>query len=526
VLVGGALKTMDPNRPTAEALAVRGGRIVAVGGDDEIRAHIGARTRVVELAGRSVTPGLADGHAHLYGLGVALESVSLRGIGSESEAAAVIAEAAVGRPVGEWITGRGWDQNLWSPQTFPTRAALDAVVPDHPVAVRRVDGHALWANSSALALTGVSASTPDPSGGRILRDASGEPTGVLVDNAMDLIDAHLPSATADVRERRILAAAQVAIAHGLTAVHEMGIDQETTAVYRSLADAGRLPLRIHGLASYEALGTEGLRAQAPLVDDGDDFFALRAVKAFADGALGSRGAALLAPYSDDPSNVGLLLTSGDDLVHIAEVAAEHGWQLAVHAIGDRANRLVLDTYEQVMDRRPGRDLRFRIEHAQVLAAEDIPRFGRLGVLASMQPTHCTSDMPWATDRVGPERARGAYAWRKLLMSDARIVAGSDFPVEEVSPLLGVYAAITRQDAHGQPADGWHPDQRLTLDEAIGAFTIEPAFAAFVETQRGRLAPGYVADITVFDRRLVADATLLQTRVSLTIVNGQIVYEPR
>jgi predicted amidohydrolase YtcJ len=514
---------MQPDAPRAEAVAIRAGRIAAVGTTAEIRALAGPRTRVIELGGRPVIPGLVDAHCHLYGLGVSLESLSLRGLKSPEAVAQRVADAAAGRPEGEWITGRGWDQNLWTPPEFPARAALDAAAPRHPVALRRIDGHALWANAAALRAAGVGRDTPDPPGGKIFRDAQGEPTGVLIDAAMDLVEAKVPPDPPAVRERRILKAAHLAVSLGLTGVHEMGIDDGTVAVYRALAQAGRLPLRVVAYLSGEGQ-IEGLRARRPDADpDGAAMFVLRGVKLFSDGALGSRGAALLAPYSDDPGNVGLTVTPPPELARAARIAAETGFQLAVHAIGDRANREVLDAFAAA-GAGPGRDLRFRVEHAQVVAPEDIARFAQLGVIASMQPTHATSDMPWAEARVGPSRIRGAYAWRSILATGAHMAFGSDFPVEEPSPLLGLVAAITRQDLEGRPAGGWLPEQRLTLEEALRAFTVEPAFAAFAEQHRGRIAPGLVADLTVFDRELVAERKILETEADWVIVGGRVVRE--
>jgi len=523
VLLGGTVMTMTPDRPTATALAITGNVIVAVGSDADMRPFIGEGTRVIALEGRSVTPGLVDGHAHLYGLGRSLASVSLRGLDSEQAAAAAVGAAAGALPQGDWVTGRGWDQTLWSPANFPDKASLDAVVSDRPVFVRRVDGHAGWANSQALALAGVTGDTPDPAGGRIVRDAAGAPTGVLVDNAMDLVESKIPAPSAAARRAAIQAAAKLAVSVGLTGVHEMGISDETAAVYRELAADGELPLRVYAFLAYEPGMEDELETRKRYLDDGDSVFVLRAIKLFADGALGSRGAALLAPYSDDPGNTGLVITDAAKLAHVAERAAAAGWQVGVHAIGDRANRETLDAFERAMAAHPDVDARFRVEHAQVLAAEDIPRFAALGVLASMQPTHCTSDMRWAQARLGDGRVEGAYAWRRVLDAGGRIVAGSDFPVEGVSPLLGVYAAVTRQDADGTPDGGWYPEQRLTLDEALRSFTVEPAFGAFAEARRGRLTPGYLADVTVFDRTLAADGSLLSTGVEMTLLGGRAVH---
>lgn len=523
VLTGGVVYTMDPARPRAEAVAVRGERVVAVGSSAEMKAFLGPRTRIVELGGRAVVPGLVDAHCHLYGLGVSLETLSTRGAKSPEEVARAVAEVAQKRASGEWITGRGWDQNLWTPAVFPDHRALDTAAPAHPVALRRIDGHALWANAAALRAAGIDRNTVEPSGGRILRDTAGEPTGVLVDAAMDLVESKIPPDPPEVRERRILRAAEHALSLGLTAVHEMGIDDTTVAAYRALARQGKLPLRVHAYLAGEGR-LEGLRGRVPDIDaTGTAMFVLRGVKIFADGALGSRGALLLAPYADEPAQSGLAIMDRPALGEAARNAADAGFQLAVHAIGDRANREVLDAFEAAGPGR-ARALRFRVEHAQIVSTEDIPRFGALGVLASMQPTHATSDMPWAPLRLGQTRLQGAYAWRTLLSAGARLVFGSDFPVEEPSPLLGLYAAVTRQDPEGHPPGGWMPAERLSLDEALRLFSAEPAYAAFVEANRGRLAPGFVADISVFDRDLVPDRTLLTTRAALSVVGGRVAYE--
>jgi predicted amidohydrolase YtcJ len=523
VLVGGDIVTNDPAQPRVRALALRGNRVLAAGTDEQIRALAGPETRVIELAGRSVTPGLVDGHCHLYGLGTARENVNLKGAASEKDAVALVVAAAAGKPAGEWITGRGWDQNPWGGE-FPTRATLDAALGDRPVALRRVDGHALWANGAALRKAGITKATPDPAGGKIIRDASGEPTGVFVDLAMDLVEKHVPAASAEARERRIRAAAAEAISVGFTGVHEMGIEDETVEVYRALARAGELPLRIDAyLEGSPAIATT--LAQRELEpDDGDAYFAVIGMKLYADGALGSRGAALAADYSDDPGNRGLWVTEPAALREAVVSATGAGWQVATHAIGDAAVTATLDAYEAAAAKQPGVDLRLRVEHAQIMTPADIERLAKLGVIASMQPTHATSDMPWAEKRVGPERIQGAYAWRKVLDAGGLIIAGSDFPVEETSPMFGLYAAVTRQDPAGQPAEGWYPAQRMTLDEAIYAFTAGPAVAYFVEEHRGRLVPGFVADVTVFDRPLVAGRELLDTGVAMTIVGGEVVYE--
>jgi predicted amidohydrolase YtcJ len=516
---------MDAKAPHATALAVRGERILAVGDDASVRALIGDKTRVVQLEGRSLTPGLSDAHCHLYGLGKSLESVNLRDIPTPEAAAAMVAEASKSLETGEWAVGRGWDQNLWPGESFPNHAILDAVASDRPVALRRVDGHALWANAIALEMAGIDKDTKDPPGGKILRDAEGNATGVLIDMAMDLVESKIPKPTTATIKRRIMVAAKEAASVGITSVHEMGISDEVANVYRALADEGRLPVRVYAFLAGDlptalALGKRNLEQDR----DGTQFFVMRAIKLFADGALGSRGAAMLAPYSDDKENRGLWLTEADDLEAAALAVADAGWQLGVHAIGDAGNRAVLDAFEAAYKANPSADLRFRVEHAQIVAKEDLPRFAALGVIASMQPTHATSDMPWAEERVGKDRIAGAYAWRTLLDSGAHLAAGSDFPVERVPPLLGVYAAVTRQDASGEPSGGWLPEQKMSLEEALVAFTRESAYAAFAEQNRGVLQAGFIADLTIYDRALAADSSLLKTSIDMTVVGGAVKFE--
>jgi predicted amidohydrolase YtcJ len=515
VLLGGDVRTMDPAHPHATAVAVRGDAIAAVGGDADVRPWIGASTKVVELHGASVTPGLVDAHCHLFGLGIALGGVQLDDASSEAEAVKRVRDAS---QVGEgWILGRGWDQNRWPGQKFPSRARLDAIA--RPVVMRRIDGHAIWANSAALRAAGVDAKTADPPGGKIVRDERGEPTGVLIDNAMELVEAKVPPLSLEQRRADIALAAKVAIATGITGVQEMGIDDTTAEAYRALDAAHELPLRVYAYHVGDPDHPGALGHPAPA----QGRFAMRGVKFFADGALGSRGARLYADYDDDHGNRGLWVTEPAQLGKAVDAAVAGGWQVAIHAIGDAGIGSVLDAYEAAERAHPG-DLRLRVEHLQVLAEKDLPRVVATHAIASMQPTHATSDMPWAEARVGKQRITGAYAWRTMLDHHVPVAFGSDFPVEEVGPLLGIYAAVTRQDAAGNPPGGWYPAQRMTLDEAITAFTRGAAYAEFAEKFRGTIAPGYNADLTVFDRPLAPDRSLLETRVQMTVVGGQIVYQ--
>jgi len=519
VLVGGDIWTMDPAHPKVAAVAWRGDQILAAGDDAAVRALAGPGTRVIDLHGRSATPGLIDAHCHLYSLGADLEHVSVRDLTSEAATVAVIAAAAKSRPADQWLIGRGWDQNRWPGQQFPTRAALDAAVSDRPVVLERIDGHAIWVNSVALQKAGITKATADPPGGKIVRGASGEPTGVLIDNAEALVVAKEPAATPEVREHRLRAAASVAIAAGLTAVHDMGIEEETADVYRKLAAAHQLPLRVHAFLTAPA-HLERL-ATPPAPPTGR--FEMRGVKFYADGALGSRGARLYDGYSDDPNNHGLWRTDPAMLARSVEAAVAGGWQVAIHAIGDAAVGSVIDAYLAAEKAHPG-DHRLRVEHTQVIAPKDVPRMIAAHAIASMQPTHATSDMPWAEARLGATRILGAYAWRTMLEHHIPVAGGSDFPVEQVPPILGIYSAVTRQDAKGMPPGGWYPAQRMTLSEAIDAFTHGAAYAEGAEDTRGVIAAGRHADFTVFSGALAPDRSLLDLHVDYTIVDGEIVYQ--
>lgn len=527
VFVGGDVWTNDPARPKVDAIAITNAHIAAVGTAGELAPWIGPTTVVIELGGRTLTPGLVDAHAHLHGLGHWSSMVSLRGAKSEADAVArVVAAPGPAQGGDEWVQGRGWDQNLWSPQAFPTKASLDAALPGRPIVLRRVDGHAMWVSAKTLAVAGITKATPDPAGGRIVRDAQGEPTGVLVDAAMDLVAAKIPADTAAQTEAKILAAQEMALTAGLTEIHDMGVTDEIVRAYRALDASGRLQLRVVAyLDGEKAKDATFFDGKAPDHDpDGTRRFAVVGVKLYADGALGSRGAALLAPYADEPSQSGLVVTPPETLTAVAKAALAGGWQVATHAIGDRGNRITLDAYEAAGV--TGKDARFRLEHAQVLALDDLPRLGKLGVIASMQPTHATSDMGWAEARVGPERIKGAYAWRSLLNAGAHLAFGSDFPVEEVSPLYGLWSATSRQDLDGKPEGGWRPEEKLTLEEAVAAFTSGAAYAVHQEAHRGRLAVGYVADLTIFDRPLLDGPALRENTAWMTIVNGQVAFDGR
>ena len=528
VLRGGVVHTVDARRPRAAAVAVRGDRVVAVGGDADVAPLVGPRTRVVELAGRAVVPGFDDAHAHLLGIGAQRLDVELTGARTFDEVVARVAAAVKERRPGEWVRGRGWHEGKWTAPArgavrgFPTHAALTAVSPDSPVVLERADGHAVLANARAMALRGVTRETKPPAGGEVIRDGDGTPTGVFVDNARSLVEP--PERTPEEKARALELAMDECLSKGVTSLTDAGASLETIALYRRVDARGGLRVRLNvmagGLGVMKALG-------APTVPPPGGMLTVRTVKVYADGAIGSRGAALLAPYDDDPGNRGLLVTPPDEILAAARWALAHGFQAGTHAIGDRANRVVLDAYETAFRERPDlKDPRFRVEHAQVLDPADIPRFGRLGVLASMQGIHCPSDRPWVPARLGEARLGGAYAWRKLLAAGARILNGTDAPVEDVSPLRNFHATVTRQDEHGNPPGGFDPDQRLTREEALRTMTLDAAYGSFEETVRGSIEPGKLADLVVLSQDILAvpDAKLLETEVDLSIVGGRVLHE--
>ena len=534
VLVNGKIYTVDNARPVASALAVGRGRILFVGSDAEARVLTNGSTNVIDLHGATVVPGIVDAHAHLLGLGNSLRRVELAGSTSYDEVIARVKSWSKDVKPGEWILGRGWDQNRWASKEFPTHNALSRAFPNNPVALTRVDGHALLANAKAMELARVSAATPDPTGGRIIRLPSGAPAGVFVDNAENLIARAIPASTPVDTRKAILAAIADCNRWGLTGIHDAGESAETIAIYEELAREGNYSLRNYVMlsdpgepGSPAALGNPYLR-RGPQSALYDGHLWVRAIKLYADGALGSRGAALLAPYTDEPTNSGLLVSRPEHIRAWAEAALRSGFQVNVHAIGDRGNRVVLDAFDSALRTVPAADHRFRIEHAQVLSAEDIPRFAKLGVIPSMQPTHQTSDMRWAEARVGPLRIRGAYAWRSLLNTGVVIPSGTDFPVEEVNPLLTFHAAVTRQDPTNWPVGGWYPEQKMTREEALQSMTIWPAYAGFQESVLGSLTPGKYADFVVLDRDImrIPDTEILGTRVVSTWIGGKRVYEAK
>jgi len=519
---GGIVVAGDSQSPRAGYAIYVGDGIVREVDDAAVIRKRHPKARVVDASGATILPGLTDAHGHLYGLGLKLDVVDLTETQSMDEVVARTKQRADRAAAGEWVQGRGWDQNDWPDKQFPTAAQIDAAITDHPVWLKRVDGHAGVANTAAMTAAGVTAATPDPSGGRIIRDASGNPTGVFVDEAQQLIESKIPPISFTLRKERVLKAAQTIAANGLTEMHDAGAEADTIRAVKELIDEKRFPIRVYMMVSDESALLTDWFARGPLMNYGGRL-TIRSVKVYADGALGSRGAALLAPYSDDPKNSGLIIADTAHIADVAKRAIAAGFQVNTHAIGDRGVRNVIDGYEQAG---VSPEKRFRIEHFQVVAPDDFARVARDGIIASMQPTHATSDMDWAEQRVGPQRIRGAYAWRTVLKSGGRLALGSDFPVEAVNPWFGIYSAVTRQDHHGNPRGGWYSDQRLTLPEAIRGFTADAAYAAFEETTRGTIEPGKLADFTIVEGDVYSTpaSELWKLKVRMTVVGGEIVYQ--
>jgi len=526
ILLHGRVHTLDPAIPDGTALAVAGDRIQKVGSDKEISALAGPGTKKLDLRGRSVIPGLVDAHLHLKDIGKALGELDLNGLTSAAEVVAKVADVAANAAPGAWIQGKGWDQNLWAVPEFPNAALLDTVSGDHPVALERVDGHALWVNQAALDAAGIGRFTPDPAGGKLIRDRStGKPTGILVDDARELVASKIPKPANETKQHWIEEAGAQLLKVGITSVHDAGILPEEINLYKMMVEAERLPVRVYAMLGGSNRKLPDYFAIPPLIGYGDRRFTFRAVKLGVDGALGSRGAALLAPYADDPKNWGLVTMPQEQVERITREALQHGFQVCIHAIGDRGNRIVLDAFERALAAVPAKDPRLRIEHAQILSSTDIPRFGKLGIIASMEPIHATSDMPWVPARLGEERLAGAYPWRSLLDSSARLAFGSDAPNDILSPFDGLFAAVTRQDHSLHPEGGWLPGQRLSREEALRAYTLGGAYAAFEENEKGTLTPGKLADLVVLDRDYfeVPDGEIWKLVVEMTLLGGKVVY---
>lgn len=534
ILHNGRVFLADSAGTVVQALAIRDGRVVAAGSAAEVEPFRGAATRDVDLAGRLVTPGFNDAHLHFAPGGASLINVNLLGTTTLAEVRSRVAEAAAQARPGEWIVGRGWDHTRlpaaeMGPGGWPTRATLDQAAPRNPVLLGRVDGHTSWANGEALRVAGITRQTRNPAGGEIVRDPrTGEATGILKESAEMLVARHVPAPTTAQTRRGVRAALDLAARTGVTSV-QTSADAVDVRVYRELHDADSLTVRIYAWHPLEWNTIRAFRELGVTAGSGDEWLRVGMVKGYTDGTLGSRTAYMLEPFHDDAHTRGLpqyTVAQLDSLVTAADAA---GLQVILHAIGDAANRQALDAFERAARVNGPRERRHRIEHAQVVDRQDIPRFRRLGVIASMQPTHATSDMRWVETRIGRERAvEGAYVWRSLLDAGARVVFGTDFPVEPLPPVEGIYSAVTRQSREepGMPPGGWLPEQRLSREDAIRLYTAAPAFGEWQEARKGTLQPGMLADLVVWDRDLltVPEADILKAEPVMTVVGGRVVYQ--
>ncbi|HOJ05185.1 MAG TPA: amidohydrolase [Bacteroidota bacterium] len=547
VIYNAQIHTMSADLPLANAMAISDGRIVAIGENEQILAGWNP-DQSIDMGGAHLFPGFIDAHAHLYGLGEEAVILMLHGTQSASEVLAMVRQRADSVEAGAWIRGRGWDQNDWPTAAFPTARQLDSVAADHPVMLVRIDGHAAWVNTRALRAAGINSETPDPDGGKILRDAKGEPTGILLDNAIELVRAHIPPPTEEELRTAFSSAIDRCLALGLTGAHDMGMRPEYVRSIESLIDDEVFPFRVVGYIdgtgdAWEELLNEGRR------EFGATQLVLAGLKLYADGALGSRGAWLLEDYSDEAGNRGIPITTMDSIVTQSKRALARGLQVCVHAIGDAAVRMVLDAYEVALGNAKSSTPPLRVEHAQVIDPTDVPRFARLGVVPSMQPVHCTSDMYWAEARLGATRIRNAYAWNALIEAGSWIPGGSDFPVERPDPLRGIYAAAFRMDDTGRPETqedieqffqidravphlaerykgGWFAAQRMSRTDAVRAFTIWAARAAGMDKHVGSLEKGKLADFVVVSHDLltISREDFLVAKVMSTWFEGRKVWE--
>lgn len=554
VFLNGNIYTMNERAPRAEAIAVTGDRIVFVGSNAEAKAYQGAETKTVDLGGKTVVPGLTDSHCHIFGIGERELTLNLEGTNTLEDFLAKVKERVSKTERGKWITGRGWIETFWKPPQFPTRADLDRIAPDNPVLLERADGHASIANSAALQIARIDKATPNPFGGEILRDKqTGEPTGMLLDHAQGLVEKHVPKPTEAERREAFVVGVRRELSLGWCQIQNAGSDLDDLPPMRQALEAGQARIRIYNAVYGPGPAAAALLRDGPALNQYSHRFTQRTIKVVFDGALGSRGAALLEPYADAPDTSGYLTQKEAELQPMLEEALRKGVQVETHAIGDRANRIILDLYEKaamnvdggrssatppsrnnaspgVAELRPPSkllaDARWRVEHAQILSAQDIPRFAKLGVIASMQPSHAISDLFFAPSRLGQERLAGAYAWQSLLKSGAVICAGSDAPVERGEPMIEFYAAVARKSIKGESLDGWHSEQAVSREQALKMFTVAPAFAAFEEKDKGSIEPGKLADLTVLtaDIMKIPEAEILKTTCAMTVIGGEIVFE--
>ena len=508
-------------------LAFRDNMVLGTGSEDDLRSEYPA-AQMINGEGNVMLPGLIDAHGHVMGLGYQQMNANVTGLSSLEETLDKVKKYARTYPEVQWIEGRGWNHTHWEINRFPTSTDLDKAVSDKPVWLRRVDGHAGWANSAAMEIAGITSDTEAPDGGKIIRDDNGNPTGVFIDAAMQLIEKHIPEPTEEEKQKALEMALERTKSVGLTGTHDAGIGPDTWELYKKIADKDKLTMRIYAMIGGGGSTFDELARKGPVESYGDEMLSLRSVKLYADGALGSRGAAMLEDYSDDAGNKGLLFKTEEEFEKTIHKTASAGFQTNVHAIGDRANRVVLNAFETVNEqlKDPGNSLRHRIEHAQIVAPEDIPRFKELNIIASMQPTHATSDMNMAGDRIGSERLEGAYAWQTFLEQGTVVASGSDYPVESANPFWGLYSAVTRQNHDGQPPEGWRTEEAMNRKQALKSFTVDAAYAGFNEDITGSLEEGKRADFILIDRDYftVPESEIYQTNILETWVDGRKVYD--
>lgn len=532
IFINGNVYTANDKQPHAQAVAVNKDRIASVGTNDEIKKYAGAQTKIIDLHGATMLPGLTDAHYHFIEVGEREMNFNLEGTKSLDELLSKLKERVAHAKPDEWITGTNWIETSWSPAKFPTRWDLDRVAPNHPVMLTRSDYHSVVVNSAALKIAGINKNTKNPFGGKILRDAiTGEPDGMLVDEAQSLVKNHIPESDDAAREKAALRADKVSIQYGLTQVQEPGGTYRDVELYKKLYADGKLNIRIYEAVIGPGKDADRLLREGPITEAYDNHFNLRAIKVLSDGALGSRGAYLLAPYSDAPQNSGFLTVKEKPFRAMLRAALKHGIQIQTHAIGDAANRFTLHEYQHAMHDVPAAqrkisEPRWRIEHAQIVNTADIPLFAELKVIPSMQPSHAIGDLHFAPQRLGLDRLAGAYAWQRFIKAGLIVPGGSDAPVERGNPMIEFYAAIARKDIHGFSGEGWHPELAVTREQALKMFTAWPAYAAFEENLRGTIEPGKLADFTVLsaDIMQIPEAEILDVHAVMTVIGGKVVYQ--
>jgi len=528
VLANGNIYTEHDKQPKAEAIAVKGDRIVFVGSNEDAKKFHAAK--VIDLRGRTLVPGLNDSHCHIFGIGEREMRLNLEGTNTLGDFLNKVKARVAQTSIGKWITGRGWIETFWKPSKFPTRQDLDKIAPDNPVFFTRADGHASVANSAALRIAKIDRNTPDPFGGQILK-SSGEPNGMLLDNAQELVSRNIPKPTEAEREEALLRGINREIGLGWCEIQNAGSDSEDIDLLRKDFEAGKIKIRFINAVYGPGKDAQNFLREGATINAFDHHFTQRTIKVIFDGALGSRGAALLKPYADAPDTSGYLTEKPEELKPMFEEALRSGIQVETHAIGDRANRLILDLYEQAFKAVPPnarkiREPRWRVEHAQIVDPVDIPRFAKLGVIPSMQPSHAISDLFFALSRLGIDRLAAAYAWQSFLKSGSIICGGSDAPVERGEPMIEFYAAVARKSIRGESAEGWHPEQAVSREQALKMFTIWPAYGVFEENDKGSIEVGKLADFTVLSQDIlkIPEPEILKSRCVMTMIGGEVVFE--